>query len=197
MTVWNERYNTEEYVYGTKPNDFIASVIEQLPKGRLLSLAAGEGRNCVFLAKRGMEVHSVDSAHVGLEKAKTLAAENGVTIHTETADLADYEIAPASWDVIVSVFAHVPPEIRRPLHRKVVNGLKSGGAFVLEAYTPKQLEFKTGGPPVPELTMTLEGLREELDGLEFRHGLETERDVVEGRLHTGRAAVVQVVAFKP
>lgn len=197
MSVWNERYNTEEYVYGKRPNDFIASIVDQLPKGRLLSLAAGEGRNCVFLAQQGMEVHSVDSANVGLEKALKLAQEKRVQIHTEVADLAHYEIEDNHWDVIISVFAHLPPEIRRNLHRKVVAGLKPGGAFALEAYTPKQLEFKTGGPPVAELTMTLDALRDELQGLEFRHALETEREVIEGKLHHGQAAVVQLLAFKP
>jgi SAM-dependent methyltransferase len=195
--MWDERYNTTEYVYGTDPNAFLANVIDQIPKGRTLCVAEGEGRNAVFLAERGHDVVAVDASAVGLAKAQQLAGERGVAIETVVADLADFAIAAHSWDAIVSIFAHVPPEIRKPLHRKMVQGLRSGGMLVLEAYTPEQIKLGTGGPPVPELTMNLDILREELDGLLFQHAVELQRDVIEGRFHTGKGAVVQVVAIKP
>jgi SAM-dependent methyltransferase len=168
-----------------------------MPPGDVLCLAEGEGRNAVFLARRGHRVLAVDSSAVGLAKAAQLAEEHGVRIETLTADLADFVIEPGCWDAIVSIFCHVPPSIRRTLHRQVVAGLRPGGLFVLEAYTPAQLELRTGGPPTVELLMTLADLREELAGLEFLQAREIERDVVEGRLHTGRGAVVQIVARKP
>lgn len=168
-----------------------------MPPGDVLCLAEGEGRNAVFLARRGHRVLAVDASAVGLAKAAQLAEEHGVRIETLTADLADLVIEPGRWDAIVSIFCHVPPPIRRTLHRQAVAGLRPGGLFVLEAYTPAQLEFRTGGPPTVELLMTLADLREELAGLEFLQALEIERDVVEGRLHTGRGAVVQIVARKP
>lgn len=194
---WNERYDTEEFVYGREPNAFLAGVSAMMPPGDVLCLAEGEGRNAVFLARRGHRVLAVDSSAVGLAKAAQLAEEHGVRIETLTADLADLVIEPGRWDAIVSIFCHVPPPIRRTLHRQAVAGLRPGGLFVLEAYTPAQLEFRTGGPPTVELLMTLADLREELAGLEFLQALEIERDVVEGRLHTGRGAVVQIVARKP
>jgi hypothetical protein len=113
------------------------------------------------------------------------------------ADLADYRIEPGAWDTIISTFCHVPPDLRRRLHRAVVAGLKEGGTFLLEAYTPRQLEFGTGGPPSSELLMELETLREELEGLEILHGEELVRDLVEGTRHTGPGAVVQILARKP
>lgn len=195
--MWDERYNTTEYVYGTDPNTFLASVIDQIPRGRTLCLAEGEGRNAAFLAEQGHDVVAVDASAVGLAKAQRLASERGVTIETVVADLADFAIAAHSWDAIVSIFAHVPPQIRKPLHSKIVQGLRSGGMLVLEAYTPEQIKLGTGGPPVPELTMNLDVLREELDGLLFQHAVELQRDVIEGRFHTGKGAVVQVVAIKP
>ncbi|OGW36707.1 MAG: SAM-dependent methyltransferase [Nitrospirae bacterium GWD2_57_9] len=195
--MWDQRYNTEEYMYGKEPNQFLASVSSELPKGRVLCLAEGEGRNAVFLAKQGCQVLAVDSSAVGLEKAKKLAEANNVTIGTQAADLAHLVIEPGKWDAIVSIFAHVPSVIRKELHRKVVKGLRSGGVFILEAYTPAQLALKTGGPPNEDMMMTLEALRLELEGLEFTHARELERVIVEGKLHTGKGAVVQVVARKP
>ena len=195
--MWDERYSTTEYVYGTDPNAFLAGRIADLPTGRTLCIAEGEGRNAVFLAEHGHRVTAVDASAVGLEKARKLAGSRGVDIDTVVADLADFEIEPGTWDVVVSIFAHVPPAIREPLHQKIVKGLRPGGVFVLEAYTPQQVSLGTGGPPVAELTMTLAALRTELAGLEFRHAVEFERDVLEGRYHTGRGAVVQVVAVRP
>lgn len=195
--MWDERYNTTEYVYGTDPNAFLADVITQMPTGRTLCIAEGEGRNAVFLAGHGHDVVAVDASTVGLAKAQRLASERSVTIETVVADLAHFEIAAESWDAIVSIFAHVPADIRKPLHRKIVQGLRSGGMLVLEAYTPEQIKLGTGGPPVPELTMNLDILREELDGLVFQHAVELQRDVIEGRFHTGKGAVVQMVAIKP
>jgi SAM-dependent methyltransferase len=194
--MWDERYSVEEYVYGTRPNGFLASVVDRLPMGRVLCLAEGEGRNAVYLAEQGFEVTAVDSSAVGLEKARKLAGQHGVHIETVVADLAHYEIVPESWDAIVAIFCHLPPPLRRAVHAQAVAGLRPGGAFVLEAYTPAQLKHGTGGPPVVELMMTLDGLRDELTGLRFVHAVETERDIKEGRLHAGVGAVVQVLAYK-
>lgn len=196
MSLWNERYASEEYVYGTQPNDFLASVVERLPMGRVLCLAEGEGRNAVFLAEQGFDVVAVDSASVGLDKARHLSGRRGVHIDTVVSDLADYDIVPETWDAIVAIFCHLPPPLRREVHARAVTGLRPGGAFVLEAYTPAQLKHGTGGPPVVELMMSLAELKQELAGLRFEHAIETERDIQEGRFHAGIGAVVQVLAFR-
>jgi len=192
--MWDERYATPEYVYGTKPNDFLASVAAQIPRGRVLSIADGEGRNGVFLATLGHDVTSVDASAVGLAKAKQLAATRGVRLTTQVVDLADYVMEPGAWTGIVSIFVHLPPPLRRRVHAQVVRGLAPGGVFILEAYTPEQLRHGTGGPSDPELLPTLDALRAELAGLEFMHAAALERDVQEGQFHRGRSAVVQVVA---
>jgi SAM-dependent methyltransferase len=194
--MWDTRYAGDDYVYGTAPNDFLTGQLDRLPRGRALCLGEGEGRNAVFLAQQGYEVLAVDASTTGMAKARRLARERGVEIETRVADLAVFPIAPGQWDLIVSVFCHLPPPLRRNVHRAAVAGLRPGGAFLLEAYTPRQLEFRTGGPPTHELLMSLASLREELRGLTFIHAVETEREVVEGSLHTGRGAVVQVLALK-
>lgn len=192
--MWDERFSAPEYVYGTAPNDFLAQAASSIPGGPVLSIGDGEGRNGVFLAERGHAVTSVDASAVGLAKARRLAAERGVTIDTVEADLAVYAIAPAKYSGIVSVFCHLPRALRQRVHAQVVTGLAPGGVFVLEAYTPAQLALGTGGPKDPEMLPTLDDLRAELTGLTFEHALECERDIQEGVLHSGRSAVVQVVA---
>lgn len=195
--MWNERYSAEAYAFGTQPNDFLASMLDRLPKGKALCLAEGEGRNAVWLAEHGWDVTAVDVAEVGLAKAQQLAAERDVSINTIHADLADFEIGAKQWDLIVSVFCHLPLALRQRVHAACVSGLNSGGAVLLEAYTPLQLEYKTGGPPVVDLMMTAEALEQEFDGLRFEHLNECVRDVTEGQYHTGDGAVVQMFATKP
>ena len=195
--MWDERYATDEYLYGTEANTFLTSVIDRIPPGRVLCLAEGEGRNAVWLAEQGRSVTAVDASPVGLDKARQLAAARGVYIDAVVADLADYPIPADHWDAIVSIFCHIRPDLRLDLHRRSVRGLRPGGVFVLEAYTPAQLRHRTGGQPNEAMLMTLAGLRQELAGLDFVHAVECEREVVEGRLHHGLGAVVQVVAIRP
>ncbi len=195
---WNQRYATEGYWYGTQPNDFLKEHVAALPpRGRVLCLAEGEGRNAVFLAAQGFEVVALDVSTVGLAKAERLARERRVSITTVQADLASYALGHDAWDAIVSIWCHLPPALRARVHRDAGPALRVGGVFLLEAYTPAQLAFKTGGPPTAELLPTLAALRSELSGLEFDLATERERDVHEGSGHDGRSAVVNIIARRP
>lgn len=196
MNRWDTRYNSDAFVYGKAPNDFLKENRHHLPKGKILCLAEGEGRNAVYLAGSGYDVTAVDASRVGLDKAEKLAQESGLSIETVVADLAEYPIESKSWDGIVSIFCHVPEAVRKSLHAKVCSGLKQGGILLLEAYRPEQLALGTGGPPEASMMMTLELLRDELPDLKWVHAEELERDVLEGSLHTGRGAVVQVIGRK-
>jgi SAM-dependent methyltransferase len=194
--MWDERYGSEAYAYGKEPNQFLAEHFQAMPKGRVLSLAEGEGRNAVFLARQGYAVTAVDGSAVGLKKAEQLAREHGVEIELVQADLLEYEIGENCWDGIVSIFCPVPAGPRTALHRKVVAGLKPGGVFLLEAYTPEQLRYGTGGGPSLDTKTSRESLIEDLRGLTFTHLAELEREVVEGAYHTGLGSVVQAIAVK-
>lgn len=198
--MWDQRYSEEGFVYGSAPNDFLSSEYSRIPTGgRVLCLAEGEGRNAVFLAKHGYAVTAVDQSSVGLEKAKKLAHENGVEISMVVADLADYDLGHDYWDGIVSISAHVPPDVRLKLHNQVAHSLTKCGVFILEAYTERQLKMDgVGGPPPHNkgLFMSLHELRSELINLDFVIGREVVRNISEGKLHQGESAVVQVVACK-
>lgn len=197
MNIWDQRYASENFYYGTEPNDFVRKMSSMLQrKGNVLCLAEGEGRNAVWLAGQGYRVTGVDGSEVALRKMQRLAHERGVQVTGIHADLEVFPIEPASWDGVVSIWCHLPRPLRRKVHREVVKGLKSKGVLILEAYTPDQLHYKTGGPPTADLMPTLEELREELRGLEFLLAMELEREVHEGMGHNGLSAVVQVVARK-
>ncbi len=196
--MWDQRYAEPGFAYGTEPNDFLREQAGALaPGSEVLCLAEGEGRNAVYLASLGHRVHAVDLSGVGLDKARAFAAERGTSITIEVADLARYDPGTARWDAIVSIWAHVPPAIRGPLHARVAEALRPGGLFLLEAYTPEQLRHGTGGPPDSALMMTLATLRAELPDLEALVAREVEREVHEGAYHDGRSATVQWLARKP
>jgi len=196
--MWDERYQKSTLTYGAEPNDFLTEQVGRLRPGSCLCLAEGQGRNAVWLAEQGFEVTAVDQSSVGMARAQNLAAEHGVVLETEVADLAQYDLGVASWDNIVSIFGHLPSELRRDVHRRVIGALRPGGVFLLEAYNPAQLETSgTGGPSDADMLPTADELTEELNGLDIVFAREIVRQVNEGEFHKGEGAVVQFVARKP
>lgn len=194
---WDDRYSAAELVYGAAPNDFLVQAAAKFPpQGRALDIGAGEGRNALFLAARGLDTLAVDQSAVGMSKAQAIAHQRGLALRTEAADLNDLEAPAGSFDVISSIFVHLPGALRATVHRRVVEWLRPGGLFVLEAYSPDQLKRDTGGPKDPALLAPLEVIVRELRGLTFEHQAALVRPVNEGSFHTGEASVVQVIARK-
>ena len=195
MSRWDTRFAEDGFAYGSTPNDFVAERSSQL-KSPVLCLAAGEGRNAVFLAEQGFEVHAVDLSSIGLNKCKALAAERGVELTTEVVDLADYDLGEGKWGSIVAIFAHLPPPLRAKVHAAIANGLAPGGVLLMEMYAQDQLQFGTGGPPKLEMLYTVDLVKTTFPSLTFSHLEQVQRSIVEGRYHTGEAAVVQVIGHK-
>jgi SAM-dependent methyltransferase len=192
---WNAHYGTNEYAYGTEPNDFLKE--QTFPSnGKILCLAEGEGRNSVFLAKQGYEVTGVDFSQAGIEKINRLAEENGVEVTTICADLAEFDCGENNWDGIVLIFAHLPLAVREKVHHQLYNALKPGGKLVVEAYRKEQLEYQTGGPKTFDLLYSKELLATDFNLFRKLSVAEKTRDVHEGKYHFGTAAVVQVVGVK-
>lgn len=195
---WNDRYASEDYVFGTKPNDFLKSIAGQVPaESKTLCLADGEGRNGVFLASLGHSVTSIDMSDVGLQKAEQLAEKHNVSLTTIQADLTEYELGEEKWDCIVSIFFHIPTKLQDLIYPRILKSLKPGGYLIIESYTPRQLEFGTGGPPVADYMLTMDLVKSAFGACSFLHAEELDREVVEGIGHTGQAAVLQLLAQKP
>ena len=193
-TFWDERYSGDELAYGAAPNGFLVQMADRLPAhGRALDIGAGEGRNALFLALRGLDVLAVDQSAVGMQKAQRLARERGLALRTQAVDLNDFQAEPDSFDVVSSIFVHLPAALRAKVHQRIATWLKPGGVFVLEAYAPEQLQRTTGGPKDPSLLAPLETILSELPGLHIEHQAALVRNVGEGKFHTGEASVVQVV----
>lgn len=193
--MWDERYATDEFVYGTEPNSFLVEHAHSLI-GPVLSLAEGEGRNAVYLASLGLDVLGVDASAVGLAKARRLAALKGVAIQTEVMDLTRYAPLPHSVGSVVAIFAHFPAEERRRVHRAVEHALKPGGLILLEGYGKSQIGYGTGGPRDAAMLFASADIASDFSCCDVLLCREIEREVVEGKLHTGKASVVQFIGRK-
>lgn len=195
--MWDDRYATDDYRFGTQPNRFLMECAALLKHGaKVLSLGEGEGRNAVYLAGMGCEVTAVDCSAVGLAKALRLARERGVSLTTITADLNEYPIQPGAWDAIINFFCHMPSAERAALHQRVIAGLKPGGAYILEVFNPDQPRFGSGGPTDRDLLMSVDDARRELPGLRLDVARELTRRRDDDDPSTPLVAVLQVLGIR-
>lgn len=195
---WDQRYSDTFASYGTAPNDFVRAVAASIPSGPVLVIAAGEGRDAVFLAERGHAVTAVDLSPVGIANTNALAIRRGVTLTTIVKDLAEFDLGHSKWAGIVAVWAHLPAPLRKRVHAACVEALAPGGALIVEIYAPDQLQREgVGGPPDVDALLTPQMARTEFAGLEFLLCQQAERDVQEGRHHSGPSATTQVLGLKP
>jgi cyclopropane fatty-acyl-phospholipid synthase-like methyltransferase len=196
---WNERFGGEEYFYGTTPNAFLASQAHLLKPGLFaLSIADGEGRNGVWLAEQGLDVLAVDFSEKALQKSRKLAESRGVSMQTELVDVHTWDWGESRFDVIVAIFIQFASSQQRPaLHRTIQRALKPGGLLLLQGYTPKQLEFRTGGPSNRDNLYNASDLQHDFAAMEILQLREHETVISEGPGHSGMSALVDLVARKP
>jgi 2-polyprenyl-3-methyl-5-hydroxy-6-metoxy-1,4-benzoquinol methylase len=138
---WDKRFGQKEFALGKEPNTFLRKHIRLLPKGKALDIAAGEGRNAVFLAQQGFEVDAVDISEKGLKKAQKLARKKGVKINTSLIDLDQYLIGKEQYDLIADFYF-----LKRRLIPRIKKGLKKGGKVIFETYLLEHKALGTGGP---------------------------------------------------
>ena len=196
---WNQRFQTERYIFGSEPNEYLRAQAHHIATSRrVLCVADGEGRNSVWLARQGHRVDAFDISAVGLAKARKLAAEAGVAVNYALADGDRLRWPVEAYDVVVAVFIQfADPAMRRRLFANIVRALKRGGVLILQGYTPRQLEYKTGGPPFVSHLYTPELLRTAFAALRITELREYEADLTEGTQHSGRSALIGLVARKP
>lgn len=194
---WNDRYGAEGFAYGTRPNAFLARNAGLIPPGgRVLLPADGEGRNAVFLAKQGFTAVSFDFSEVAVEKAKRLAAREGVAVEATVADAFAYDYTVGSFDAVVLIFVHQDETLRKHIHASCIAALKPGGLILLQAFRPENLGRGTGGPREPDRVYTEEILRGDFAACEILHLASGEEELDEGPFHRGRAAVIDLIARK-
>jgi 2-polyprenyl-3-methyl-5-hydroxy-6-metoxy-1,4-benzoquinol methylase len=196
---WNSRFAGEHYLFGTAPNAFLATQAARLRPGMsAVSVADGEGRNSVWLAERGLRVTAFDVSPVGVEKARRLASERGVTVDYTVADIHAYDWGARQHDAAVAIFIQfADPRERTRIFAGLRQALAPGGVLILQGYTPRQLEYRTGGPPRAENMYTEPLLREAFAGLEILHLAEHDDEIHEGQGHHGMSALIDLVARKP
>jgi SAM-dependent methyltransferase len=195
---WNDRYKREVYAYGSEPNDFLRQHAGLFPeRSRIVSLAEGEGRNAVFLARQGHVVRGLDFSEEGQRKALRLAEAHGVRIEYELADLCHYDLGEAAWDGVVSVFCHLSENDRPSLFASVARALKPGGIFLLESYNKAQIDLGTGGPKDVAYLLAKVELEQAFQEFEILLCRDRLRTIEEGDHHSGTGSVTQFIAWKP
>ncbi len=192
---WDARFAGDDYIFGTAPNVFLASQRARLAAGqRALCVADGEGRNSVWLAQQGLAVTAFDLAPKGVAKARALAARCGVSVDYRVAGVEDWEWTPAAFDVVAAIFVQfAPPALRARMFAGMLATLAPGGLLLLQGYTPRQLDYRTGGPPCAEHLYTPQLLREAFAGHEIVELREHDDVLAEGTQHAGMSALIDCV----
>jgi SAM-dependent methyltransferase len=177
---WDERYSGTDFVPNTRPNQFVAAELADLAPGRALDLAAGAGRNTVWLAERGWRVSAVDFSPVGLDHGRKLSAARGVDVaqvNWIVADLGDYEPEPAAYDLALVSYLQVPPHLRATVLARAAAALVPGGTAFVIGHDLANLTEGVGGPQDPAVLYTPEAIRAELPGLRILRAERVHRTV--------------------
>ncbi len=196
---WDSRFASADYIFGTAPNVWLAAHAELLQPGmRVLAVADGEGRNSVWMAQRGLQVDAFDISPVGVEKARRLAQETHVTVNFQVASVEEFAWKVGEYDAVVAIFIQfADPDTRATLLRQMKSALKPDGLILLQGYTPKQLDYKTGGPPNADHLYTEDLLRDAFGDMDIVELRSYDDVLTEGSQHCGQSALVGLVARKP
>lgn len=196
---WNERFDKAEFIFGKEPNEYLVEKASQYlkSKDKVLCIADGEGRNGVWLAKQGMQVVGFDASDIALAKAKKFAQDNQVKVDYLFSDTDSFAWQENSFDAVIGIFIQfADPAMRSRIFRQAYKTLKPGGLFILQGYTPKQLEYKTGGPSLIAHLYTEELIKDLAQDFEILELVSYEKELSEGPRHTGRSALLGLVAQK-
>lgn len=199
VQMWNARFGGADFLFGTEPNAYLASHRALFAPGQsALAVADGEGRNSVWLAQQGLLVDAFDISPVGVAKAQELARRTGVKVNLRVADCDGWDWQAEAYDVVAAIFVQfAAPEMRRRLFANMAATLKPGGHLIVQGYTPKQLDYKTGGPGLLENLYTADMMRAAFGALEIIDLREYDAVLAEGTQHVGPSALLGMVARKP
>lgn len=194
--VWNERYSSEEYIYGTEANEFFREQIDSMEAGRILLPGEGEGRNAVYAASKGWIVDALDFSEAAMKKALRLAESNSVKINYFVSDLSEFKYPENYYDAVGLMFVHLPVEIRNSIHNRLIAALKQGGTIIMEAFNKKQIKNTSGGPKDINLLYDETDILESFKDLEIILLESTITELSEGNYHKGKADVIRFIGRK-
>jgi 2-polyprenyl-3-methyl-5-hydroxy-6-metoxy-1,4-benzoquinol methylase len=195
--LWEEKFSAEGYLYGEEPNEFIREHAWRLEgHKRVAALAEGEGRNAVFLARKGHEVTAWDYTQSGLIKTQQLAERHHVRVETGQKDLIHDSVPSGEYDASIMVFGHFLKKDQKTVFDKLVSVVKPGGIVMLEVYSEDQLLYGTGGPKSVDMVYDPADLLQWIKSYKVLHFFYGEQERVEGKGHTGTGHVVQAILQK-
>lgn len=192
---WENRYSEREYAYGEQPNDFFQNELEKLKPASILLPAEGEGRNAVFAAKQAWDVIAFDLSTMAKIKAFSLAKKNEVDICFKVSSVLNFQ-SDRKFDVIALIYAHFDADISIKSHQHLINLLKPGGVLIFEAFSKKQLGYKSGGPKDLKMLFSIEEMKSEFSDLTIQYLEELEINQKEGKYHKGKSSVIRMVGKK-
>lgn len=196
---WDARFAKPGLLFGAQPNAFVVREAQRLPaRSSVLSVADGEGRNGIWLAEQGHVVTAFDLSSIAVDKARHWAAERGASVDFHVAGVDDWSWQPEAFDAVTAIFVQfADPALRARLFAGMWQTLKPGGLLLIHGYTPKQLDYRTGGPGKIEHLYTEALLRDLLPQADWLLLREHEDVLAEGSGHSGRSALIDAVARKP
>jgi len=200
--MWDSRYSSTEFAYGTAPNQFFKETLNQLKlQGKILLPAEGEGRNAVYAAKQGLDVTAFDISMEAKKKALGLAMTESVELKYEIGNLFELNLINEKFDVAALIFAHFPPNIITQYHRKIADLVKPGGLFILEGFSRNNLPLrkknpKIGGPDKIEMLYSTNNIQKDFHDFEVMELEEVDVELNEGLFHNGMASVIRFVGRK-
>lgn len=193
---WNERYAANDYAYGTTPNQFFKAQLDFIPKGKILFVAEGEGRNAVYAAQHGFEVDAFDISEEGKNKAKLLAKEKQVELHYQVASAATLQFEENHFDAIVFIYAHFPAAERESYNQRLLTFLKPGGYIVFEAFGKEQIHLNSGGPRQVDMLFSETEIKAIFSNVDFKFIETIDIHLDKGPFHQGKANVVRFLGTK-
>ncbi|MCD8904158.1 methyltransferase domain-containing protein [Staphylococcus chromogenes] len=196
MNHWDEKYQTEDYIYGKEANAYLQSIFNRPTNKheKVVLLAEGEGRNAVYLAELGYVVTTYDTSEKGIDKQQRLANEKGVEIEAHLGDITAEDAIPKdTYDYSINIFGHVPSEGKAMMFTNLVSSLVPHGHSYFEFYAKDQLQMGTGGPKDIDMLYDVDEIKAILATLPVHiHALDQHQVVRnEGSKHRGEGIVIQ------
>ncbi len=194
--MWDERFSSYKNLYTTQPNVHFAQFLENKKPGKILLPGDGQGRNGVFAARLGWEVTTFDYSEVAVQQTQELARANGVNVKSIHSSIEDIQFETDQFDVIATVFLHLPPVIRSTHFPRLIQYLKTGGTFFLLGFNKRQIDLNSGGPKNIDMLFSREELSNNFSMLHFQKLEEFKFDLNEGPKHQGTAEMIEMVGIK-